>query len=223
MKSTRQAGIANLLVIPLVLLVIVLIGVSAFAFTAYSQAQAYKNNVDQKVAVAVQEAEQQISERKDKDYAEREKFPYDTYVAPEAAGSLRLQYPKTWSGYVVAPTGRTTNKPVDGFFHPGQVPSTTDANNSFALRVVVEQKTYESIMKSFQNQQKDGRVSIQPYQSGNVAGVIGSRVDGEVKPKKQGSMIVMPFRDKTLQIWTESTDFRADFDNIILKNFVFTP
>ncbi len=222
MKSPRQAGAMNLLVIPLVLLIVVLMGVSALAYSSYTQAQDYKNNVDQKVAVAVDAASEKINEQKEKDFAENEKFPYATYTGPEAAGSLRIQYPKTWSGYVVAPNKRTS-KPVDGYFHPGQVPQISDDNNSFALRTLVAQQSYDSIMKAFQAAQKAGKVTIQPYQSPNVPSIIGSRIDGEIVSKKQGSMVVLPFRDKTLQLWTESVDFRPDFNDIILKNFTLTP
>ena len=220
--DSAQAGQMNLLAIPLVLLLIVTIGVSAFAYTSYTQAQDYKNNVDQKVAVAVEASEKEITAQKDKDYAEKEKFPYVTYTAPEAAGSLRVQYPKTWSAYAIAPQ-RNTSKPLDAYFFPGQVPDTGDGNNSFALRVVVSQASYDSLMKSFSSKQKSGKVTIQPYQSPNVPNVVGSIVEGEVDNKKQGIMVLMPFRDKTLQMWTEAEAYEADFTNIILKNFTFTP
>ena len=115
------------------------------------------------------------------------------------------------------------SRPLEGWFHPGQVQSTTDQNNTFALRVLVSTQNYDQMLKQFQGNQRTGKVTIQPYKSDNVPGVVGARIDGEVSQKKQGSMIMMPFRDKTLQIWTESVDFKGDFDNIILKNFTFTP
>lgn len=222
MKSKRQTGALNLLIIPLALLTIALLGVGAFAASAYSQAQDYKNNVGQKVDAAVEVASQKISEQKEKDFAEKEKYPYDTYTGPEAAGSLTVKYPKTWSAYVVEPRA-SSNKPVDGYFSPGFVPSISDNNNSFALRVQVAQQSYDSLMKSYVSEQKAGKVTITPYQSPNVPSLVGSRVEGEVESKKQGVKVLLPFRDKTLQLWTESTDFKADFDNIILKNFTLTP
>jgi len=212
----------NLLLIPLVLLVVAVLGIGAFAASSYSQAQDYKNNVDQKVAVAVEESNAKVSEQKEKDFAEKEKYPYDTYVGPESAGSLTIKYPKTWSAYVVEPRS-TSGKPVDGYFNPSFVPATNDSNNSFALRVQVVQQSYDSIMKGFVSSQKGGKVTILPYQSPNVPSLVGSRIDGEIESKKQGVMVLLPFRDKTLQLWTESTDFKSDFDNIILKNFTLTP
>ena len=222
MKSKRQTGAMNLLIIPLALMTVALLGVGAFAASAYSQAQDYKNNVAQKVAAAVEVSNQKISQQKEKDFAEKEKYPYDTYVGPEAAGSLTLKYPKTWSAYVEEPRNRST-KPVDGYFNPGFVPATSDATNSFALRVQVIQQSYDSLMKAYVGDQKSGKVTITPYQSANVPSLIGSRVEGEIESKKQGVKVLLPFRDKTLQLWTESNDFKADFDNIILKNFILTP
>jgi type II secretory pathway pseudopilin PulG len=222
MKSSRQTGAMNLLIIPLVLLVVAVLGIGAFAASSYSQAQDYKTNVDQKVAAAVEVSNQKISEQKEADFAEKEKYPYDTYVGPEAAGSVTIKYPKTWSAYVVEPR-TSSSTPVDGFFNPNFVPDTGDNNNSFALRVSVVTTRYDSLMKTYATAQKSGKVTITPYQSPNVPSVVGSRVDGEIESKKQGVKVLLPFRDKTLMIWTESTDYKADFENIILKNFTLTP
>ena len=198
-------------------------GVAAYAYMAAAQAADYKNNVDQKVDVAVAKEAEKISTQKEKDFAEKEKYPYDTYVGTDATGSLKLVYPKTWSAYVIAPEGKVNSKPLEAWFQPGQVPSVSDENNSFALRVTVAQTSYDSAVKSFQSAQKSGKVTVQPYQSPNVPSVIGVRVDGEVVSKKQGSMVILPFRDKTLKMWTESTDLRGDFNDIILKNFTLNP
>lgn len=221
-KVSTQAGAINLLVIPLILITLALFGVAGFAYYAYGQSQDYKNNVDQKISVAVDESSAIVSEQKDKVFAEKEKSPYDVYTGPAAYGSLRIQYPKTWSAYIDVPSGQT-NKPVNGYFSPGQIPSINEPNNSFALRVYIVQQPFDAVVKPFQTKLKAGTVAIQPYQSPNVPNSIGVRVDGEVQNKKQGSMIILPFRDKTLQMWTESTDSRADFDNIILPNFSLVP
>lgn len=222
MKTSRQAGALNLLLIPLILVSVVTVGVAAFAYTSYGQAQDYKNNVDAKISVAVDEAEKKVSEQKDKDFAEKEKYPYNSYTGPEAAGSVRILYPKTWSAYTVE-ADRNSAKPLDAYFQPQQVPNISDQNNSYALRIMVSQQSYDTILKQYAAKQKQGKAAVQPYQSPNVPNIIGAKVEGEVQTNKQGTMIIMPFRDKTLQMWTESTNYRNDFNNIILKNFTFTP
>lgn len=221
-RISMQRGAINLLMIPLILLTLVLIGVAVLAYSSYNEAQDYKNNVAQKIEAAVAENSEDVSARKDADFAEKVKSPYDRYDGPVQYGALRILYPKTWSAYVSEPRSRGA-KPVDGYFSPGQVPAVGDRLNSFALRVVVEQQTYDVLMKQFQSKVKDGKVAVRPYQSPNVPNIVGSRIDGEIADKKQGSMIVMPMRDKTLLMWTESGDFVPDFDNIILPNFSFSP
>lgn len=222
MKNARQAGAINLLAIPLVLVTVLLFGVAAVAYTFYGQAADYKNNVDQKISVAVDEASEKISAQKDKDNAEKNKFPYSRYDGPTSYGALRILYPKTWSAHVGEARTRST-KPVEGWFAPGFVPATNDTNNTFALRVTVEQRTYEAVLREYQANVKSGKLTATPYQSPNVPNVVGTRLDGEVVSKKQGAMIIMPMRDKTLRMWTESRDYVADYNNIILPNFSFTP
>jgi hypothetical protein len=192
------------------------------AYYFYGQYQDYKNNVDQKVAVAVTKAKQQTSDEKDKAFAEKLKSPYTIYNGPEEFGSLRIQYPRTWSAYVDAPSGQT-NRPINGYFAPNQVPSINDKNNSFALRVYVVQQAYDTLLRPYQQKQQKGSVSIQPYQSPNIPNIVGVRIDGEVQQDKQGAMIILPFRDKTLEMWTESKDYKNDFDTIILPNFSLVP
>jgi hypothetical protein len=218
----NQAGLFNVLVIPLILVTLLLFGAGGAAYYFFGQAQDYKNNVDQKITVAVSQAQQKVTEEKDKAFAEKIKSPYSVYNGPAEYGSLRVQYPRTWSAYVDAPTNQT-NRPINGYFYPGQVPTATDADNSFALRIYVVQQGYDQIVKQYQSKQKTGSVSIQPYQSPNIPNVVGVRIDGEVQNKKQGAMVIIPFRDKTLQMWTESMDFKSDFDNIILPNFSLVP
>jgi hypothetical protein len=36
-------------------------------------------------------------------------------------------------------------------------------------------------------------------------------------------MVVIKVRDKTLKIYTESTDYMSDFNDIVLKNLTFSP
>lgn len=218
-----QGGAMNLLAIPLALVTLALFAVAGLAYYEYGQSEQYKNDVDQQIAAAVSKAEAETSEKKDKAFAEKEKSPYVVWTGPAAYGSLKIQYPRTWSAYVDAPTTLTGGRPVNGYFAPNQVPSINDQTNTFALRVYIVQQAYDGIVKQYQGKQKSGTVTIQPYQSPNVPGIVGVRIDGEVQAKKQGSMIVLPFRDKTLELWTESNEFKDDFNNIILPNFSLVP
>ena len=120
-----------------------------------------------------------------------------------------------------AGTGGAT--PVDLYAHPDIVPSVTAQDSSFALRVQVMAQPYDATVKQYATQQKQGTVTVKPYELPNNKGTVGVRVDGQITQTKQGSVVMLPLRDKTLKIWTESNDFRKQFDEIILANARFTP
>jgi hypothetical protein len=54
---------------------------------------------------------------------------------------------------------------------------------------------------------------------------VGSRIEGQLdqKSKNKGVMILLPLRDKTIEISTQSQDFVKDLDNIVMAQFTFEP
>lgn len=221
MNKHDQNGSINILLIPLIMASLAMIGTAAFAIWAYNSRQDYKNNVESKITTAVTVAKTVESSEKDKQFAELEKKPLRTYNGPQAFGSLVLQYPKTWSAYI-DDTGSGA-APVDGYFYPGYVPSITNPNSSFALRVQVLPQSYSSVLASLRGQETAGQIQIAPYTLPSVTNVIGIRVDGKITPGKDGTMIVLPLRDKSIEISTQGSEFSADFEENILKNLTFSP
>lgn len=209
----------NKLLIPLILIVLLLIGASAFAVWAFMGRQDYKNNVQKKIDAAIIIAKEQLTKQKDAEFAEAEKSPYKEYKGPAAYGSLVIVYPKTWSAYVSEKTNGSA--PVDGFFNPSVVPDVTDNDSTFALRTQVLNTGYSQELKKFDALVKSGKVKASPYVPAKVPTVTGMRFDGEIVTGKTGSMVVVPMRDKTLKLWTESPTYVGDFDNIILPNYTF--
>ncbi len=215
-----QRGTMNVLLIPLILVVLLLIGAIGFGAWAFSERQDYKNNTDTKITAAVEVAKQQTASEKDNEFLEKEKEPLKEYVGSDVVGTLALKYPKTWSAYIEEK--EASNTPLDGYFHPNYVPASGD-EIAYALRVQVISSSYESEVKQLENEAKKGSISVEPYQATNVTSVLGLRVDGEISKGKQGSMVLLPLRDKTIKIWTESEHFINDFDEIILENLNFIP
>ncbi len=220
-KSLNQYGFLSVAVVLAVVFFLLFAGAAAFGVWAYQGRQDYKNNVDQKIAKAVTSAQQAESVKKDAEFAEKEKSPFRTYVSPLAYGSVNIQYPKTWSAYVSDDTG---NSPyVDGYFYPNVVPTASNDKAVFALRVQVVQQSYSDAMNEFQDDVQQGRVTISPYAAPKVPSVVGSRVTGTIDQDKTGTMILLPLRDKTLKLWTNSPQFQSDFNTYILPNFSFSP
>jgi hypothetical protein len=215
----NQRGHLNGLLIPLILSVLLFVGAASFGLWAYSSRQDYKNNADKKIEAAVVVAEENNSTKKDNEFAEKEKLPLRTYSGPAAFGSLVLQYPKTWSAYVSERANNAT--PIDAYFHPGFVPAPDGNNTTYALRTQVVNTSYSEALKAYDSNVKTGKIKATPYNPAKNPSVTGTRLDGEITTGKQGAMIIVPLRDKTLKIWTESNDYINDFNTNILPNYSF--
>lgn len=218
MKMRNEHGHINGLLIPLVLVVLLFVAAGSFGIWAFTSRQDYKDNADQKIKAAVVVAEQNKATQKDNEFIEKEKQPLRTYSGPAAFGSLVLQYPKTWSAYVGEKA--SSNIPIDAYFHPGYV-AAADGNNSYALRVQVLDTSYIDVLKSYDTYVKTNKTKATPYIPAKNPAVTGTKLEGDVAPNRQGVMVIVPVRDKTLKIWTESKDYVNDFNTIILPNYSF--
>jgi len=215
MRKLNQSGS---LPIPLILISVLLFGSLAFAGWALMGRQDYKNNSDKKSAVAVAAAVKVEGVKKDAEFAEAEKSPLKTYTGPSTYGSLSIMYPKTWDAYITD----SSNKLTDGYFSPNYVPD-VKSDTAFALRVQISSTAYASVLKSFDSSITTGKVNAVAYKSPKVPDVLGTQLTGEIAGKKQGIMVVLPLRDKTIQIWTEGDEFRNDFTDTVLPNISFIP
>lgn len=208
------------LLIALILVVVVALAAGGFGVWAYGGRQDYKNNTDKKVSAAVDTAVKQESDRKDAEFVNQEKQPYKTYTTPEVTGSIKITYPKTWSGYTEEDSNSTLL--VNAYWHPGIVPG-PKSNTAYALRLEISNKAYTDEVKSLDNLVKSGGVKVVPYAAKNVSGTTGVRVTGEVTKGMNTTMVILPIRDKTVKLYTQSPDFAKDFNDVVLANLTFIP
>ena len=212
----EENGAINALLIPLILAVIGFFGAIGFGAWAYSEREDYKNNVDQKVQTAVKIAEDRVSTKKDNEFLEKEKNPLTSYNGPSVYGDINLNFPKTWSVLV-----NESNNSFELVMNP-KVVSADKALNQ-ALRVQVLNTEYDTELKKLDNKVKSGNIKAKAFRLAKIKDVLGTRIDGEVKKGANGSSVYLPLRDKTLIISTESQEYLADFNKIILPNFTFNP
>ena len=216
-NSVRDGSIATVAII--VLLVVSLLVSLGVAIWAFSERSTYKNESDKISAKAVEEALAAQKLELEKQFDEQEKQPFETYQGPSDLGSITLSYPKTWELYV--DEAKSGTAALKAYAHPGYVPS-TNGDTSFALRYEVVSEDYANTLKDFDGQVKKGTVRVTPFRAEKVPSVVGAKLEGEIEPKKTGVMVIIPVRDKTLRIWTESTSFTPDF-NTILSSLTFVP
>ena len=193
----------------------------ALALMFYSQMSDYKNNSDQKSATAVEAAKKEQEEQLKAQFAEQEKEPLRSYTAPGSAASTKIVYPKTWSLYAVE--GKDGNS-VDAYFHPSSVADISNKSNVYALHLQVLDKAYATVVKEYENAAKKGEVRITPFKPELVPNAEqGVRIDGVVRDTVNGAMVILPVRDKTIKLWTETDAYVNDFNNFVLKNLQYSP
>lgn len=189
-----------------------------FGIWAFIGKQENKSNLDTKIEAASEIAVEKAELAKEADFAERDKNPFKTYTGSATYGSLTFSYPRTWSVYAEE---NNTGKLLDLYAQPNVVTG-TQASNSFALRVQTLDDSYDTLVAKFQKSAEDGKVTVAAFRAEKVPTVLGTRIAGEVVKDKQGTMILLPQRDKTFVLWTESTDYNTDFEAVI-KSISFVP
>lgn len=202
------------------LTLVLLLCAIGFGIWAFASRNDYKNNVDAKIKTAVESAQKELSDKLTADFNEREKEPYVDYVGPSPYGSVAIKYPKTWGAYIEE--SDNSAKPIDGYFHPKFVPG-LQSNSNIAIRVQLTAAKYTNEVKILDALVKQKKIKVTPYRPEKVQSVAGVRVDGEFLTKKTGSMVMLPLRDKTLKIWTETQQHVPDLDKIVLPSLTFVP
>ncbi len=225
MIKHNQDGAVSGLGLSLGLTIFLLIIAIAFGGWAFVSRSDYKNNTDSKIADAVTIAKKQEGSAKDAQFLQDEKKPLRTFNGPEAYGSIKLDYPKTWSGYIDSKGNGSAV--VDGYFYPNTVPAIGDPNSVFSLRMQVLQQPYSQALDQIKSYSSNKSIAvpptITPYALPKVPATVGLKISGSLPNGKLGTMIVLPLRAQTIEIWAETNQFTPDFENIILPNLSFVP
>lgn len=212
----------------IVILSVLFVAAAGFGLWAFSGRQELKNNADQKIAVAVTAAKAAETTKLNQQFAEQLKKPYNTFSGSATYGSISFSYPKTYSAYV---DESNTSQPLNAYFHPTQVPGTS-SNTAFALRVELLTTSYSQTLDQYSSDIKAGKIKAAAYVPPKMAGVknvqSGTKLTGPIGQNQQGDeqkgiLVIIAVRDKTLKIYTQSTDFASDFNNIILPSLTFEP
>lgn len=217
-----QRGAISLLSIFSTLITLLFIGTLCACVVLYNGEHKYKNDSNQLVASAVTTAKQQQQATDQSKFTAESLEPLQSFVGPEAYGTVTVYYPKTYSAYVIVNSNDSI--PVNGYFEPEYVPDTTNQANAFALRVEVNSTSYNQVLSQYTSLAKQGSVTIAPYSLPKVPSVVGVKITGNIETDVQnGIMIVLPLRNTTLEVWTEASQYDNYFNTLILPNLSFLP
>ncbi|HSX47169.1 MAG TPA: hypothetical protein VLF63_00185 [Patescibacteria group bacterium] len=222
MIKHNQDGAANNVVI-YIIFTLALIGSIIFGVMTFMSRQDYKNNVDSKIQSAVSEAVKKEATSKDNFYSKQAQLPLATFNGPSQYGSLVVMFPKNWSAYVDY-TG-SGNALVDGFFNPNFVPSITNQNSQFALRVQVINQTYSQVLQSLTSQIQQKFATASAFALPKLPNIVGVKLVGKLDSSSSVSQtkIILPLRTYTVEIWSQGNTYLSDLNNNILPNFSFSP
>jgi hypothetical protein len=204
----EQGGISGSM-IAIIGLIILSLAAGSLAIWAYVNYTDQKTNVDGKVALAVAEAKKVQSDEDEVKFAEREKEPNREFVGPDDYGRLTFDYPKTWS--VFEATDISQGGKYEAYLNPVTVPP-LGARIQFALRVMIEEKDYDQVVKSYEELVKKGDLRNTPT---SANGHNGTRLDGSFSKDIRGSAVIYKLRDKTITLRTDADTFKPDFEKLI--------
>lgn len=209
-RHNSERGLIDGWMISTIGLIVLTLATGAVAVWAYVNYNEQKTDVDGKVSIAVAEAKKEQADEDEKKFAEREKEPKREFVGPDDYGRLTFMYPKTWSAYVGADTSKGGS--YSAFLNPGVVPPSTVRDQRFALRVLIEEKDYDAVLRTYEQLVKKGELRSSAVA---VDGQNGTRLDGNFTKDIRGAAVVYKIRDKTLTVFTDADTFKPDFDALI--------
>jgi len=209
MSMKNQKGFANNLLIATIglsILSALSIAAAIWGIINYSD---QKTNVDGKITEAVAVAKKEQADSDETKFTAREKDPSRQFAGPDDYGALSFDYPKTWSVYINKDT--SSGGSYEAYLNPLSVP-TVSSSQQYALRVTIQDKDYDQVIKTYEPLVKNGSLSSSSVKANDVN---GTRFDGTFSKDIKGSAVVFKIRDKTLTLRTDAETFKNDFNKLI--------
>lgn len=216
LMNSQRGSVSTILAVMFGLLFII---TSIFGFWAFSEREKYKNDTDQLIEDAVVIAVQDTETEKDAEFTEREKLPTRTFTASATYGSLSFSYPKTWSVYLEESSSGVV---VDVYAHPNVIPG-FKSEQPYALRAEITSTSYEREVEVLERSIENGSLSVAAFRPEKVRSVLGIKATGEIDREVQGAIVLLPLRDRTIKVYTESREFLDDFNSIVVPSLNFVP
>lgn len=199
---------------------IVILGLTTIAFVCLfiyflNQYNEVNTDIQSQIDVAVADAKDEQYQKDQKDFAEREKYPYKTFAGPVDYGELSFKYPKTWSVYIASDLLKTSGD-FEAYLNPGEVELISSKNSIYGLRVKIRDKAFETVVAEYQKalEKKNSNLSVESITLKN--GTTANKYTGTIPNTEfSGYIIIFKIRDKTAILQTDSILFESDFNKIL--------
>lgn len=207
-KKDHSSLVKTILLVFTTILSITFLGLFIWMFFQYNEAS---TDVEGKVELAVAKAENDIRTELEKEFEEKEKYPFKTFAGPVDFGQLTFEYPKTWSVYV--PDDASRAQDFRAYFSPGQV-NVVDDKTIMSLRVSIVNTLTDEVKEGYADRVEQGEMTV------STTVVNGVNVDvytGKLESDNQGIVCLFKIRDKTAIIQTDAMLFSEDFYRVLGK------
>lgn len=212
MKSRNyERGVISTSIFAIIALTILLIAFGSFGIWSYLNYVDQKKDVDGRVEEAVAKAKLEQSTIDEEKFSEREKQPMRQFVGPIDYGRLTFDYPKTWSAYQATDVSKGGGVTYEAYLNPILVPPVSETNK-IAVRVKIEQKTYDQTLATFDKQVQKGELKTSVYNDGVHIGTI---MVGNFSKDMISTAVFIKMRDRTLTMRTDGDVFKDDFTTLL--------
>ncbi|MDO4752981.1 MAG: hypothetical protein Q4A36_01995 [Candidatus Saccharibacteria bacterium] len=211
-KKDYKPLIRTIAIIALSLISVTFIGLFIWMYTQYDDA---RTNVDGQINVAVTKAIDENTMKLENEFAEREKYPFQTFAGPEDYGGLTFEYPKTWSVYVAADASHGGD--FEAYLNPVEVYEVGDTTID-ALRVKVLNTAFDDVAAMYQRDLEGDQptLRLESVVIGQNNDIPANKYIGIIPGTEfDGYIIVFKIRDKTAILQTDSKLFEADYNTLL--------
>lgn len=210
-KRRHEEGAVNGSIIAIVALVVLVLIFGSFSIWSYINYIDQKQNVDSKVQEAVATAVLQESKKSEAAIEKYKNATTTLFVGPSDYGRLTFEYPKFWSAYQATDISEGGGATYEAYLNPVQVPPVTETTK-FALRITIEQKTYDQSLADYQDQIEKGELKSSAYSDGIHT---GTKLVGTFNEDIYGTAVLVKMRDRTLTVRTDGDVFKENFETIL--------
>lgn len=212
----KESKLGYYIVIALfVIISLVLLGTTIWSYSRFADE---RDNTDKKVVAAEARAREDQRVETTLELEEANKLPFRTYLGPANLSGIKVSYPKSWSAYVDEANSSATVE-LALTLHPNIIQAFS-VDSRYAFRLELVDSPYSDVTLQYERLVETQQIQAQGFELLETTGV---RFDGEISNAVFGTMIILPIRDKSLKVWTESNDYLDDFETIVTENLEFNP
>ncbi|MEX0748482.1 MAG: hypothetical protein WD467_00790 [Candidatus Saccharimonadales bacterium] len=207
MLLNQKGNTTNVVIWTLAFMSVTLLVLSTWALYKY---YLERTTVDDQVKAAVETARADQQELAEAEFEIERRSPYRTYTAPDIYGGISIDFPKNWSVYVEDSTA--AREQIDLYIHPQIVRLQRNVDAPYAFRLQLRDELYSEVVEDYQSSIEQGELSSRAV---TVADIDGVRLSGQISGEQTGTAVVLPYRDKTILLWTEGGNYVAEFNDML--------